>query len=44
VSSTSSSGDDPVVAKCIESQVKTWQFPAPGSSTTINIPFKFVRQ
>ena len=44
VSSTSSSGDDPVVAKCIESQVRTWQFPAPGSNTTINIPFKFVRQ
>lgn len=44
VSSTSSSGDDPVVAKCIENQVKTWQFPAPGASTTINIPFKFVRQ
>jgi predicted Zn finger-like uncharacterized protein len=44
VSSTSSSGDDPVVAKCIESQVKSWSFPAPGSPTTINIPFKFVRQ
>jgi len=44
VASTSSTGDDPVVAKCIENQVKTWQFPAPGSSTTINIPFKFVRQ
>ncbi|MBX3224327.1 MAG: zinc-ribbon domain-containing protein [Labilithrix sp.] len=44
VSSTSSSGDDPVVAKCIENQVKSWQFPAPGASTTINIPFKFVRQ
>lgn len=44
VASTSSSGDDPVVAKCIENQVKSWQFPAPGASTTINIPFKFVRQ
>ena len=44
VASTSSTGDDPVVAKCIESQVKTWQFPAPGAPTTINIPFKFVRQ
>jgi hypothetical protein len=44
VASTSSSGDDPVVAKCIENQVRTWQFPPPGSSTTINIPFKFVRQ
>jgi predicted Zn finger-like uncharacterized protein len=44
VAGTSSSGDDPVVAKCIENQVRTWTFPAPGSSTTINIPFKFVRQ
>ena len=44
VASTSSSGDDPVVAKCIENQVKSWMFPAPGANTTINIPFKFVRQ
>lgn len=44
VSSASSTGDDPVVAKCIESQVKSWTFPAPGSPTTLNIPFKFVRQ
>jgi len=41
---TSSNGDDPVVAKCIESQVKGWMFSAPGSTTTVNIPFKFVRQ
>ena len=41
---TSSSGDDPQVAKCIENQVKTWMFSAPGSTTTVNIPFKFVRQ
>lgn len=44
VVSTSSSGDDPVVAKCIENQVRTWKFPAPGQSTQIAIPFKFVRQ
>lgn len=44
VASTSSSGDDPVVAKCIENQVKTWMFSAPGSSQQIAIPFKFVRQ
>lgn len=44
VSSASATGDDPVVAKCIENQVKTWSFPAPGSQTTINIPFHFVRQ
>jgi len=41
---TSSSGDDPQVAKCIENQVKTWMFSAPGTTTTVNIPFKFVRQ
>jgi predicted Zn finger-like uncharacterized protein len=44
VSGTSSNGDDPVVAKCIESQVRGWRFSAPGSTTTVNIPFKFVRQ
>lgn len=44
VSSTSHTGDDPVVGKCIENQVRTWTFPAPGSPTTVNIPFKFVRQ
>lgn len=44
VTSASSSGDDPVVAKCIENQVRGWQFPASGSSTPIVIPFKFVRQ
>jgi predicted Zn finger-like uncharacterized protein len=44
VAGTSSSGDDPVVAKCIESQVRSWRFSAPGATTTVNIPFKFVRQ
>lgn len=44
VSSTSSTGDDPVVAKCIENQVRSWTFPAPGESKQIALPFKFVRQ
>jgi predicted Zn finger-like uncharacterized protein len=44
VSSTSSSGDDPVVAKCIEGQVRTWTFPPPGETKQIALPFKFVRQ
>lgn len=44
VQSASSTGDDPAVAKCIENQVKSWQFPASGSTTPIQIPFKFVRQ
>ena len=44
VDSISSNGDDPVVAKCIEAQVRTWRFPASGTTTTINIPFEFVRE
>lgn len=44
VSSASSTGDDPVIGKCIENQVRTWTFPAPGSPTTVAIPFHFVRQ
>jgi hypothetical protein len=44
VAGTSSSGDDPVVAKCIESQVRGWMFNAPGATTRVDIPFKFVRQ
>ena len=44
VQNASSTGDDPVVAKCIENQVRSWRFPAPGATTTVNIPFKFFRQ
>lgn len=44
VTSTSSNGNDPVIAKCLEGQTRTWLFPAPGSPTTVNIPFKFVRE
>jgi hypothetical protein len=40
---TSSSGDDPAVGKCIENQVRSWSFPAPGQTTTLNLPFHFVR-
>jgi hypothetical protein len=47
VSTTSAAGDDPVVARCIESQTRTWRFPARetgGVVTTVSIPFKFVRE
>ncbi len=44
VDSASSNGDDPVVSRCIEAQVRTWRFPASGTTTTINVPFKFVRE
>lgn len=44
VSNASATGDDPIVAKCIETQVRSWSFPAPGSTTTVNVPFHFVRQ
>lgn len=44
VDNASATGDDPVITKCIENQVRNWQFPATGSSTTVNVPFVFVRQ
>jgi serine/threonine protein kinase len=44
VQNVSSTGDDPVVGKCIEQQLRTWSFPAPGETKTVQIPFVFVRQ
>jgi hypothetical protein len=37
-------GDDPAVAKCIETDVKNWHFPAMGCSQKTGFGFKFVRQ
>lgn len=43
-----STGGDPAgyrgLARCIESRVRGWQFPASGSSTTVNVPFVFAAQ
>ena len=44
VSGASATGDDPEVAKCIQARTLTWRFPAPGATTTVSIPFKFVHQ
>ena len=44
VSDTASNGNSPALARCIEGQVRTWRFPPPGSTRTLNIPFKFVRE
>ena len=44
VQNVSSTGDDPVVARCIEQQLRGWSFPAPGEVKTVQIPFVFVRQ
>ncbi len=43
VTNAAATGDEPI-ASCIGREVKTWTFPAPGSTTTVNIPFHFVRQ
>jgi hypothetical protein len=40
----SAAGDDTVVAKCIENDVRGWRFPAMGCSQPTSIPFHFVRQ
>ncbi|MFO0742446.1 MAG: protein kinase [Labilithrix sp.] len=44
VQSVTSSGDDPAIARCIENQLRTWTFPAPGEVKQVQIPFVFVRQ
>jgi len=44
VTTASAIGGDPVVARCIEGQTRTWLFPAPGTQTTVSVPFKFVRE
>jgi predicted Zn finger-like uncharacterized protein len=40
----STSGDELSVAKCIESDVRGWRFPAMGCSQKTGFSFKFVRQ
>ena len=40
----SATGDEGSVAKCIENDVRTWRFPATGSSQRTNFSLKFVRQ
>jgi hypothetical protein len=44
VLSSSSSGTDAAVGKCMESQVKAWRFPAARGTTTVHIPFAFMAQ
>ena len=40
----SATGDDPAVAKCIETDLHNWRFPAMGCSQKTSFGFKFVRQ
>ncbi len=44
VQSVRTDGNDPDMGRCVEGQIRNWQFPAPGSSTNVDIPFTFVRQ
>ncbi len=44
VTNVSTDGNDPVVAKCIEGQVRGWTFPPTGASSTVDIPFTFLSQ
>jgi predicted Zn finger-like uncharacterized protein len=44
VRSASAEGNDPIVTKCIENNVRGWQFPVSSGSTTVDIPFHFLRQ
>jgi predicted Zn finger-like uncharacterized protein len=44
VQSATATGNDPIIARCIENNIKGWRFPATGGSTTVDIPFTFLRQ
>jgi serine/threonine protein kinase len=44
VQNVATAGDEPVVTKCIEQQLRSWSFPAPGEVKQVQIPFVFVRQ
>jgi predicted Zn finger-like uncharacterized protein len=44
VTDASASGPDAVMNKCIENQVRTWQFPPTGGTSRVEIPFHFVQQ
>ena len=44
VQNVSATGNDPAVTKCIEQQLRSWSFPAPGEVKQVQIPFVFVRQ
>ncbi len=44
VQNVTTTGNDPAVAKCIETQTRTWTFPPPGEVKQVQIPFVFVRQ
>ncbi|CAN5924959.1 hypothetical protein BH11MYX4_BH11MYX4_66710 [soil metagenome] len=44
VQNVAATGNDPAVTKCIEQQLRSWSFPAPGEVKQVQIPFVFVRQ
>jgi hypothetical protein len=44
VQNAAATGNDPVTGHCLELEIKRWQFPATGTTATVNVPFKFVRQ
>ncbi len=44
VQNVAANGDDPAVTSCIQQQLKGWTFPPPGETSTVQIPFVFVRQ
>jgi hypothetical protein len=41
VTQATATGNDAAVGKCIETQVRTWTFPGPG---TVDVPFRFVSE
>jgi hypothetical protein len=44
VQSSSAHGSDPTITACVEREARSWTFPAGFAQSTINIPFRFVKQ
>jgi hypothetical protein len=44
VQSSSGRGSDPTITACVEREARSWTFPAGFARSTINIPFRFVKQ
>ncbi len=41
VTQASANGNDPVVARCLENEIRLWRWPGGGE---VNVPFSFIRQ
>lgn len=44
VASVEARSDYPDLSRCIAERIRTWKLPAAGGTTTVNLPFHFLKQ